>query len=67
MNIDNYIITDVHISNIIPGDTILHVDGNIRTVCKNNLKKGFTGITIFGDCYKLGYTPVKKVTFIKYN
>ena len=35
----NYEIKQVHISEIKKGDTILHTDGNIRTVSKNNIKK----------------------------
>ena len=35
----NYEIKQVHISKIKVGDTILHTDGNIRTVSKNNIKK----------------------------
>lgn len=51
----------VHISEIRPGDTILHIDGNIRTVCRSNIKNNFMGITIFGDSYRLGTIPVKKL------
>jgi hypothetical protein len=63
---NNIKITEVHISVIKQGDTILHTDGHLRTVCKNNIKKGgFCGITIFGDSYKSGYQKVKKVEFTK--
>lgn len=52
---------EVHKSDIKPGDTILCPDGNLRTVCKKDIKRNnFTGITIFGDPYKSGYQPVKK-------
>lgn len=52
----------VHISEIRQGDTILHIDGNIRTVCPNNIKKdNFMGISLFGDTYQLGTIPVKKL------
>ena len=54
MDLSKYKTQDVHISNIKSGDTILHIDGHIRTVCNNNIKRGFTGITLFGDPYKLG-------------
>lgn len=57
----NPVIKEIHISEIKPGDTILHTDGKLRTVCKNNIKRGFSGITLFGDPYKLGIEPVKKV------
>ncbi|MEB0262888.1 hypothetical protein [Mucilaginibacter sp. 10I4] len=63
---NNYIIKEVHLSEIRAGDTILH-DGEIRTVGKENIKKGFTGITLFGDPYRLGMIPVKKITFYTYN
>lgn len=62
---NNYTIAEVHISDIRAGDTILHSDGCITTVCKSNIKKGFAGITLFGDPYRLGTIPVKKVTFIR--
>jgi len=48
------------------GDTILCEDGNIRTVCNNNIKRGFTGICIFGDPYRLGLEKVKKVIDLKF-
>lgn len=53
---------EVHISQIRPGDTILHTDGNIRTVCRCNIKRdSFMGISLFGDTYKLGTILVKKL------
>nr|WP_024835442.1 hypothetical protein [Clostridium sp. 12(A)] len=48
------------------GDTILCNDGNIRTVCRNNITRGFTGLCIFGDPYRLGYEKVKKVINLKF-
>ena len=55
-------ITEVHISEIRPGDTILHADGKIRTVCRNNVRRdSFMGISLFGDTYQLGTIPVKKI------
>lgn len=49
------------------GDTILCKDGNIRTVCKNNITKNeFTGLCIFGNPYKLGFEKVKKVINLKF-
>lgn len=62
----NMKIVEVHISTIKSGDTILHTDGKISTVCKNNIKKGgFMGTSIFGDSYKSGYEKVKKIEIIK--
>lgn len=53
---------DVHISEIRHGDTILHLDGNIRTVSRSNIRRdSFMGISIFGDSYRLGRLPVKKL------
>lgn len=55
-------IIEVHISEIRPGDTILHTDGKIRTVCRNNIHKdSFMGVSLFGDTYWLGTVPVKKI------
>jgi len=50
----------IHISRIRPGDTILHNNKDM-TVCKNNIKRSFCGITIFGDSYRLGTTPVLRI------
>lgn len=52
----------VHISDIRAGDTVSH-NGCLRTVCRSDIKRGFMGITLFGDSYRLGLTPVEKVTF----
>lgn len=60
MDITKYKTKKVHISTIKHGDTILHVDG-IRTVSNNNIKRGFTGITLFGDSYRLGTQLVDKI------
>jgi len=54
-------IQEVHISSIAHGDTILHIDGNVRTVSRGNIKRGFTGITLFGDSYRMGSILVKKI------
>ena len=53
-------IEKIHISVLMPGDTILH-DGKERTVCKKDLKRGFCGLTVFGDSYRLGTMPVQRV------
>lgn len=63
----NYKIEEVHISYICAGDTIMHY-GEMKTVCRNNITYSeFMGIKLFGDNYRSGYLPVKKVTFIKPN
>jgi len=55
---------EMHISEIRPGDAILH-KGAVRTVSNNDLRRSeFMGITIFGDSYRLGY---KKVIRVHYN
>lgn len=45
------------------GDSIICRDGFERTVCRNNIKTGFCGRTIFGDSYDLGTVPVTKVIY----
>lgn len=58
-----YNVIEVHISQIRAGDTILHTDGKVRTVCPSNITKdAFMGITLFGDSYRLGTTMVKLIT-----
>lgn len=60
----NYKIEEVHISDICVGDTIMHY-GEMKTVCRNNISySDFMGISLFGDSYRLGYLPVKKVIFL---
>ena len=51
----------VHISTISPGDAIYH-EKKLRTVSKNDIKRGVNGITIFGDSYNLGNKKVLKGT-----
>jgi len=61
-------IVEVHISTISIGDSIICSDRFERTVSKDNIKKdSFMGISIFGDTYKLGQTPCKKVIYEKIN
>lgn len=51
----------VHISTIRPGDVVIH-GGKDRTVGKRDVRHGgFMGTTLFGDSYRLGQVPVKKV------
>lgn len=53
----------VHISEIRPGDTVLH-DGHERTVCRSDIKSDtFMGVSIFGDSYRAGTKKVTKVIF----
>ena len=59
-------IQDVHISQIRPGDVILHRDGKFRTVCEKDIHEDrFMGRSIFGDCYWSGLLLVKRVYDIK--
>ena len=56
---------EVHITTIKPGDTIEH-GGELKTVCRNNIKTGgFHGTTLFGDSYHGGRVPVKKATIFR--
>ncbi len=61
MDLSKYKISEVHISTIKNGDTILHTDNLITTVNNCNIKNGFMGITLFGDSYKMGSVLVKKI------
>lgn len=54
-------IEQVHISQIMAGDTV-EIDGVAKTVSGNNIKRGFMGKTLFGDSFKMGTVPVKKIT-----
>lgn len=59
--VDHFGCTDVHISQIRSGDTIIH-NGELTTVCRNNIKKGgFMGTSLFGDSYRSGSILIKKV------
>lgn len=59
-----YEIKPTHISEIKQGDTVM-INGEMRTVGKNNIKSGFMGITLFGDSYRLGSQPVQKVVIFR--
>ena len=60
----NYTIEEINISQVRSGDTILHTDGLVRTVSDNNIKRSpFMGVTLFGDSYKLGTLPVKRLKY----
>ena len=57
-----YDIVKTHIDNICVGDTILCPDNKIRTVRGTDIKHDeLMGRTLFGDSYRLGYIPVKKL------
>ena len=63
----NYDIQLTNKEDIKIGDTVLCNDGNLRTVCRNNITNdSFMGLCIFGDCYRLGYEKVKKVINLKF-
>lgn len=54
-----YSIELVSISTIVEGDTVDH-GGVLMTVGKGNLKASLNhGLSLFGDCYALGYKKVK--------
>ena len=55
---------DTHISLIRQGDTVLH-DGKVKTVSGTDRKRGFMGVTIFGDSYRMGTIPVKLVVDLR--
>ena len=60
----NYITKDVHISTIQGCDTVIH-NGEMKTVCFNNIKQGgFFGTSLFGDSYNMGTKLVTKVIFV---
>lgn len=61
MDLSKFKIKEVHISTVKSGDTIIHTDNKITTVCNNNIKRGFCGITLFGDSYRSGTILVKKI------
>lgn len=50
----NYDTVNIHINMIRSGDTVLH-NGELRTVCNSNIKRGgFMVTTLFGDSYRSG-------------
>jgi len=62
----NYEIQLTHKENIRIGDTVLCNDEKLRTVCRNNITRGFMGLCLFGDSYQLGREKVKKVINLKF-
>jgi len=64
MSMENTITDNVHISEIVHGDTIEH-GGELKTVSNKWIKVGgFCGTTIFGDSYNSGRKLVKRVRFV---
>ena len=58
------VLTDI--KDIKIGDTIIDNDDKIKLVSKGNIKYNeFMGLTLFGDCYKLGTQKVRKLIFKK--
>ena len=56
------VLTDI--KDIVIGDTIIDNDDKIKLVSQGNLKYDkFMGLTLFGDCYKLGTQKVRKLIF----
>ena len=59
-----YTTSQIHISNITAGDTVIH-NNEMLTVSNKNIKKDlFMGKSIFGDTYRLGKNLVTKVKFV---
>jgi len=59
-------VVEVHLSTIMHGDTIICSDGKERTVSKEFIKRcQFLGTTLYGDSYRLGTIPVKKIIYEK--
>lgn len=59
---DNATIEEIHISQVRVGDAVIR-DGHTKTVSPGVLNRGFMGITLWGDSYKLGTIPVLRVKF----
>ena len=58
------ILTDIQDIKI--GDMIVDNDDKIKSVSQGNLKYDkFMGLTLFGDCYKLGTQKVRKLIYKK--
>lgn len=58
-----YIIDEVHIDDIVHGDTVIH-KGEMKTVSGTDIGGDkFMGKSIFGDSYKSGHELVKRVNF----
>ena len=56
------LVTEVHISEITVGDTVMH-NRELRTVTRLSFGSDeFLGLLLFGDSYNLGHKKVKRVT-----
>jgi hypothetical protein len=56
-----YDIIETHITCISVGDTVFHC-GELKTVSGNNIKRcPLMGKSLFGDSYRMGTKPVKRV------
>jgi len=56
------VLTDI--KDIKIGDTIIDNDGKRKLVSQGNIKYNkFMGLTLFGDCYKLGKQKVRKLIY----
>ena len=54
---------EVNIRLIRHGDCVIH-EGRQMTVCAKDIKWcPLMGVSIFGDCYHLGYKKVKRMVF----
>lgn len=59
-------IEEVHKTAINVGDTILSDNGNMKTICREDITlNSFVGRCICGDSYKLGKKLVKRVINLK--
>jgi hypothetical protein len=58
---DNAVFEDVHISKLRAGDMVVH-DSCLKTVCSKDIRyNSFMGLTLWGDSYKLGTVPVRRL------
>lgn len=61
---ENMIIEEVHISQVVAGDSIVCSDGHVRTICPKDIRRGgFCGDTIFGFSYNSGKIKVNRAKF----
>lgn len=54
------LIEKINIASLMAGDTICH-NNKEMTVCKKDIRRGFCGLTVFGDSYRLGTIPILRV------
>lgn len=60
-----YTVNLTNITNIVPGDTIQLRNGNLATVCRNDIKRFGGTLSLFGDTYMLGMEPVSKAVIYR--